>query len=191
MRETWKNSVENIVSTVTATHNPQRYFGPSSVSGNVQTQRYRHTHTSLKTPNLSTCLLHFPPAQRSQLSLPLLIDVGMRPGIQENPALHGGCWGKLSSPWIKGRGPVLYEVPGKKHRGCCCHSKCWGVQIRWERDKKDSVLAYEENLMQPVPSWGLSTSNGISKKTRRVNLQPPPFQTDVLGIFQSLEKGSK
>lgn len=47
--------------------------------------------------------------------------------------------------------------------------------MRWERDKKDSVLAYEGNLMQPVPSWGLSASMG----------------TDVLGIFQSLEKGSK
>lgn len=79
---------------MTATHNPQRYFGPSSVSGNVQTQRYTHTHTSLQTPNLSTCLLRFPPAQRSQLSLPLLIDVGMRPGTQENPALLGGCWRK-------------------------------------------------------------------------------------------------
>lgn len=45
--------------------------------------------------------------------------------------------------------------------------------------------------MQPVPSWGLSASIGIIKKTKRVNLQPPPFQTDVLGIFQSLEKGSK
>lgn len=47
--------------------------------------------------------------------------------------------------------------------------------MRWERDKKDSVLACEENLMQPVPSWGLSASTGI----------------DVLGIFQSLEKSSK
>lgn len=47
--------------------------------------------------------------------------------------------------------------------------------MRWERDKKDSVLACEENLMQPFPSWGLSASIG----------------TDVLEIFQSLEKGSK
>lgn len=174
---------------VTATHNPQRYFGPSSVSGNVQTQRGTDTHTSLKTPKSQ----HLPPVLPScpdvpalpgtvWLSLPLLIDVtstcmAVRSGSLENPAFHGGCWRKPSSSCTKGRGWEwgFNEVPGKKHCGCCCHSKCWGVQMKWERDKKDSVLAYEENPMQPVPSWGLSPSIGI----------------DVLGIFQSLEKGSK
>lgn len=123
MRETWKNSVENW-STVTATHNPQRYFGPSSVSGNVQTQRYRHTHTHIpKTPKSQ----YLPPVLPSCPEVPalsLLIDVistcmDTRPGSQENPAFHGGCWRKSSSPWIKGRGPVLNDLPGKKHHGCC------------------------------------------------------------------------
>lgn len=209
MRETWKNSVENIVEYSESNTQLPKVFWPLQRVWKCTNTQYSHTHISLKTPNLSTCLLCFLPAQMSQLSQEssvtfstLLISVtltcaAVRPGSQKNPAFCGECWRKPRSAWTKGRDAFLMmelrfnEVPGKKHRCCCCHSKCWRVQIRWERDEKDSVLLPLRKTSQSVPSWGLSASTGISKKTSRVNLHLPPFQTDVLGIFQSLEKGSK
>lgn len=104
-----------------ATHNSQRYFGLSSVSGNVQTHRCRHTHIP-KTPKSQHLLPALPSCSnvpallgiKMWLSPPLLISVtstcmAMRSSSQENPAFHGGCWRKPNSPPTKGRGHILNE----------------------------------------------------------------------------------
>lgn len=69
-----------------------------------------------------------------------------------------------------------------------------GIQIRWERNEKGSALASMppwKTSHKPISSRGLHASIGTGKKTGRLNSQLPPFQPTKLGIFHSLEKGSK
>lgn len=122
MRETWKNSVENIVEYSDSNTQPPKVFWPEQcvwkcTNTEVQTHTHIPKNTQISAPASCASLLpRCPSSPRNGvwLSLPLLIDVtstcmAVTPGSQENPVFYGGCWRKPSSPQTKGRGHVLND----------------------------------------------------------------------------------
>jgi len=119
-------------------------------------------------------------------------------GSHENPAFRRGRWrtAKLTATrgCVSNDGTeVSTRLPSNNR--CCCHrhSKCW--EGAWDQTGEERARlsprthASVENLTRAC--FITRASIGAGKESGRLMSPLPPFQPATLGIFHSLETGSK